>query len=363
MNIREAFDAFAANLTTGQEGVFFADTRNVDQPRWWCGWGVPTQGSLDEPFAHPRFFAFDYEGAQHLCVSFPSTASYTDFDALVPLRGERPSLAPWRPEESLEEALCIGREEFLSRVRQVQHKEKDGEAWVVVLGHLLRGALPEKTALLGAYRDFLATSPYHIGGVWWTAGQQWVSFSPEVFIEQRGSTIMTCPIKGTGTREYLQQSEKERAELCMITDLLRNDVGRIATNVRVTKERFFTDVGQYAHAQSEIVADIPGGMTEQDFRDMLPAGSVTGAPKHWVMSIIRELEKEPRGWYTGTFGVKFSEGDLLCNLLIRTLFADGDRWRFGTAAGITVDSEPQQEWEETLKKARFLFAPEKSKER
>lgn len=197
-----------------------------------------------------------------------------------------------------------------------------------------------------------------------------LSFSPELFFERRGHTITTRPMKGTAPRHHdaeqdqlaaheLLRSEKNRAENLMIVDLLRNDLGRIATPGTVSVERLFA-LEQYPSVwtlTSTISAQTPGHDLESLLRALFPCGSVTGAPKIAAMQKIRQLESGPRGIYCGSVGWLAPGGDCSLNVAIRTIEMRDDRHGvFGVGGGIVHDSEPELEWEECLWKSRLLKA-------
>ena len=204
-----------------------------------------------------------------------------------------------------------------------------------------------------------------------------LSSSPELFLGLRGGHVVTRPIKGTRPlepqdeafnrrmREELLASEKDRAELVMIVDLERNDLGRVAAygSVRVTEPR---TVEAYA-AVYHTVATVEGRLHQgRDVADLLkatfPGGSVTGAPKVRAMQIIAELEPTRRSVYTGAVGYlrppSESEpaGGCALAIAIRTLLAAGDAVHIQVGGGIVADSDPEAEFQETSHKARAMLA-------
>jgi len=196
--------------------------------------------------------------------------------------------------------------------------------------------------------------------------------SPELFFERRGNHVVTKPMKGTIKRgrwleedrelaQWLSTSSKDRAENVMIVDLLRNDLGKVAVpgSVRVSSlfdlERFET-VWQMT---STVEATLKEGTSLVDLMTALfPCGSVTGAPKIRTMQIIRELERFPRGAYTGAIGFLKPGGDCIFNVAIRTVVIDTETnvATFGVGGGVTIDSTAEREYEECLVKSRFLHA-------
>ena len=199
---------------------------------------------------------------------------------------------------------------------------------------------------------------------------QILSLSPELFFERKGDRVRTKPMKGTVRRgrwegednqlaKWLTDSSKDRAENVMIVDLLRNDLGKVSIpgSVKVTSlfdlERFET-VWQMTSTVESILK--PQTSLADLMSALFPCGSITGAPKIRTMEIIKELEPQPRGIYTGTIGLLLPGGACVFNVAIRTVVIDslnGDA-RFGVGGGITIDSTPTREFEECLVKSRFL---------
>ncbi|MFA5034881.1 MAG: aminodeoxychorismate synthase component I [Candidatus Margulisiibacteriota bacterium] len=193
-----------------------------------------------------------------------------------------------------------------------------------------------------------------------------LSLSPELFMKKKGNFLTTKPMKGTWPRgknlwedlwagRKLHFDGKNRAENLMITDLLRNDLGRIGHNVKVPKLFEVARYNTLYQMTSTVTANIPKELPlYQLFKALHPSGSVTGAPKIRSMEIIRELEPEPRHIYTGAIGYITPERDLMFNVPIRTILLDGTRGEMGVGGGIVWDSTPEGEWEECLWKANFL---------
>ncbi|MBL9129394.1 MAG: aminodeoxychorismate synthase component I, partial [Verrucomicrobiales bacterium] len=195
------------------------------------------------------------------------------------------------------------------------------------------------------------------------------SVSPELFLRFSGAHVTTRPIKGTRPRSpdatrdaqwafELQTSPKELAELVMITDLLRNDLGRVCEFGSVQVPEFLR-LEKYAHVQ-HLVSTVEGrlrpGVTHlAALEAAFPGGSITGAPKIRAMEIIDELEPVARGPYTGCAGYLGFNLESQFNILIRTAVVRGGRAWYHAGAGIVADSDPQAEYLETLAKARAFF--------
>ena len=228
------------------------------------------------------------------------------------------------------------------------------------------------------YAGYLAWEAAQVAGEAHTMRGAILCSSPELLLDYNGSEARTRPIKGTIPRgataaedarqkTALLASEKDRAELAMIVDLERNDLGRLALTGGVRVEGF-PRLESYAavhHLVTDVIARMgPGVRGEALLMALFPGGSITGAPKVAAMRAIAELEGEGRGWFTGALGWISHDGQAQWNILIRTLV-----WRPGPTAqdpnagevcfhvggGITWHSDPHAEDEETLHKARALM--------
>ncbi len=195
-----------------------------------------------------------------------------------------------------------------------------------------------------------------------------LSFSPELFFKKKGTELTVKPMKGTASRSpdltqdiqnknKLQSDEKTKAENLIIVDLLRNDLSKISKTGSVKVENLFTvETYQSLHQMtSTIKSECKENISFQKIIEALfPCGSITGAPKLKTMSTIQEIESGPRGAYTGTIGSIQPNGDMCFNVAIRTLEANQDKINFGVGGGITIDSNPRDEWHEMHLKSKFL---------
>ncbi len=195
--------------------------------------------------------------------------------------------------------------------------------------------------------------------------------SPELFLRVRGSRVETHPIKGTrprgGTaaeafaaRVELDTSAKERAELNMIVDLERNDLGRVCSygSVGVESAGTVVELPTILHRTAVVSGERrPGTTVGELLGATFPGGSITGAPKVRAMQIIAELEPVPRGPYCGAIGWVGLNGSLELNIAIRTAVCDAARGEahYFAGSGIVADSDPRKECEETLLKAQPFF--------
>lgn len=196
-----------------------------------------------------------------------------------------------------------------------------------------------------------------------------VSSSPERFVKSHQGSLESCPIKGTAPRgktveedlcnkQNLLSSAKERAELLMITDLVRNDLGRISLPGTVEVKSMW-QCEAYAnvfHLLAVIQSQAEPHCDPIDLiRALFPGGSITGCPKLRAMEILFEIEQRPRGIYTGSIGYFCGNSDFDFNIAIRTLLAQNGRIEVQLGGGILFDSDPLKEYEETLHKGQTIF--------
>jgi len=201
-------------------------------------------------------------------------------------------------------------------------------------------------------------------------GRSILSASPERFLRVRGRVLETDPMKGTRPRgvtrtedrrlkQALETSEKDRAELAMIVDLSRNDLARVckAGTVRVAVARRLIPFARVHQAIAVVRGRLAEGCDRVDALEAaFPPGSVTGAPKVRAMEIIDELEGEGRGPYCGALGWFDEGGDMDLSVAIRTILLSGRRASYRVGGGITLGSDPHDEWRESLDKGRGLYA-------
>lgn len=212
-------------------------------------------------------------------------------------------------------------------------------------------------------------NPSPFGGYFHYGDFQIISASPERFLQMRNHHIQTRPIKGTRKRgstpeedmalcRELELSGKDKSELLMIVDLERNDLNRVCVPGSVKVTELFT-VETYAtvfHLVSNVEGELRKELTVMDLLEAaFPGGSITGAPKLRAMELIDELEHDRRNLYTGSMGYLSLDGDCDFNIVIRTaLYRDGV-YHLGVGGGITCESEPEFEYEETVQKARAFL--------
>lgn len=257
-------------------------------------------------------------------------------------------------------ASSLSGPEFRHGVNDIRRRIAAGDVYQVNLTRVLEAPLPRGADIVGLGGALAHRHPAPYAATLRLPGVAVASASPELFLQRRGRTVWSSPIKGTATHAagFL---DKDWAENVMIVDLVRNDLGRVCTWGSVTvptlcgTEEHPGLVHLVSTVQGELRPDV--GWAEL-FDAAFPPGSVTGAPKLAALEVIAALEPVPRGPYCGALGwvdADDDEGEL--NVAIRTFWFDDDRLRFGTGGGITWGSDPAGEWAETeLKAARLLDA-------
>lgn len=191
---------------------------------------------------------------------------------------------------------------------------------------------------------------------------RFVCFSPECFVNIHRNQIYTYPMKGTidatlpDAENHLLDSDKERQEHYTIVDLMRNDLATVAEKVEVTRfryvEKIHTQKGAILQTSSEIRGDLAENWQARIgtiLATLLPAGSISGAPKEKTVQIIQAAEQQPRGYYTGIFGI-FDGESLQSAVAIRFIEQVGDKYLFRSGGGITILSELEDEYQELIQK-------------
>jgi para-aminobenzoate synthetase component 1 len=274
-----------------------------------------------------------------------------------PIGATRPAAGP---------ASDFSRDEYLAAVARAIDYIAAGDAFQVNLSQRFAGRF-EAIDPRGLYRALRRVSPAPFAAFLGWDDLAVASASPEWFYRTRGDAIVTRPIKGTrprgGTPELdaaqvatLRASPKDRAELTMIIDLERNDLGRVCEygSVHVVEPYAVETFAQVHHLVATVEGRLrPGAGPVDVLAAMFPGGSITGAPKIRAMEIIDELERARRGVYTGAIGY-FSRGASAFNIAIRTLMVEGRTLSYHVGGGIVADSDPVAEFEETLHKGGGL---------
>jgi para-aminobenzoate synthetase component 1 len=303
-------------------------------------------GAQGKPFA----FLIDFDFEKPLIF---------DVDNSLELQWETPGKSNFKKNKTVAEKNIewkvepVAYEVYQSAFDLVQKHIHSGDTY------LLNLTMPSKveTNLSPEEIFHLSVAPYKI----WLK-DRFVCFSPEIFVRINDGIISSYPMKGTidatieNAAELLLQDEKEVAEHHTIVDLIRNDLSIIASEVQVDRlmyiDRIKTNQGELLQMSSQISGKLETNYAESIgtiFAELLPAGSICGAPKHKTVEIIRNVEPHVRGYYTGIFGI-FDGRNIDSCVLIRYLEQNGSQLTFKSGGGITFLSDCQTEYNEIIQK-------------
>lgn len=272
---------------------------------------------------------------------------------------------PYSPVTSANQELSVSFSEdsFKEAIEKTQHYISQGDVFQVNLS--VRQSRELTVPALAVYEELRALNPSPYMGYIHTPDFQIVSGSPELLVKKAGSELSTRPIAGTRSRgkdeaedlrlaNELIENEKERAEHVMLVDLERNDLGRVSKYGTVEVNEFMV-IEKYSHVQhivSNVRGELAEGKTNADVIEaVFPGGTITGAPKIRTMEIIEELEPVCRGIYTGSIGWLGFNKDMELNIVIRTMLVKDGKCHVQAGAGVVIDSDPKNEYKESLKKA------------
>lgn len=273
-----------------------------------------------------------------------------------PISYEQPPKAP--------EFTCnLSKEEYCSMVEKTKHYIKEGDIFQGVISR--RFEAEYDGSLLNAYRVLRTTNPSPYMYYMQIKDMQIAGTSPETMVKLTNGKLMTFPVAGTRQRgksieedqaleKELLADEKECAEHNMLVDLARNDLGRISEygSVKVADYMAIHRFSKVMHIASTVVGDLAKGKTCGDtIEALLPAGTLSGAPKFRACEIIDELEPVARGVYGGAIGYMDFSGNLDVCIAIRTAVKKGKKVYVQAGAGIVADSIPENEYQECANKA------------
>lgn len=266
----------------------------------------------------------------------------------------------------------VTKSQYIKKIKQIKELLADGEIYQMTYAIRFR-----KKFIGDPYALFLKLTEANPGdfSAYLNCGKfQIISSSPERLFKVENGKIITQPIKGTVSKSggkkslnHLLTSEKERAELDMITDLERNDVGKICKygTLKLAKEREILELKNIWHTYSQVEGQLPKNIkSDEIIKAMFPGGSITGCPKKRAMKYIEELEGLPRNIFTGSIGFieniqttnnKQPTTRLDFNICIRTALVQNGYIEYWAGGGIVADSDPESEYKECLLKAERLL--------
>ncbi len=308
-------------------------------------------GAAREPF----LFVISYDAQRGYLWALQDIPEHVLFDFPLARRMAEPSPLP---ERIIFEPSPISLARYKVAFDLVTSQLRCGDSY------LLNLCFPTQLDSNLTLRDIItrAKAPYRL-----MIEGEFCSFSPETFLRIRGNQAATYPMKGTidaslpHARELLMESEKEASEHATIVDMLRNDLSMICANVHVPRYRYIDEIessrGRILQTSSELVGDLPDGWHSRLgslLARLLPAGSISGAPKRRSLEIIEEAEGFDRGFYTGVFG--YFDGESLDSAVtIRYIEQVEQQLVYKSGGGITAQSELESEYEEMIHKVYVPF--------
>jgi para-aminobenzoate synthetase/4-amino-4-deoxychorismate lyase len=260
----------------------------------------------------------------------------------------------------------ITQNQFQADLERIQEWIRCGDTYQINHTYRIQGQIYGDP--LALYARLRVRQPGRYGAFLQEGNTTLLSQSPELFVERAGDRLRAMPMKGTASAHtdsaaQLANDPKNRAENIMIVDLLRNDLNRIALPGSVTVPDLFhvAQHGNVLQMTSTVEATAKPNLSLRTVLDaVFPCGSVTGAPKKRSMEIIQALEPSPRGYYCGALGWLDPNGDFAFSVPIRTMTLSSDptapqgHFTLGIGAGITIDSDPKEEWQECQIKSAFI---------
>lgn len=257
--------------------------------------------------------------------------------------------------------------EYIKTIEKVREYIENGDIYITNLTQRFTCSTEKEPYEI--YKTLRSINPAPFAAFMKLEGFSIVSSSPERFLQIKNRIVETRPIKGTRprgrdkeedikNRQELLDSEKDKSELLMIVDLERNDLSRVCkqNSVKVTELFQLEEYSTVYHLVATVKGEIRDECTSIDcIKACFPGGSITGAPKIRSMEIIDELEKVRRNIYTGCIGYIGFDDSVDLNIVIRTMLIKDNKAYIGVGGGITWESDPKAEYEETLDKARALF--------
>jgi para-aminobenzoate synthetase / 4-amino-4-deoxychorismate lyase len=261
--------------------------------------------------------------------------------------------------------LNLTEECYTRTIAQIKQHIERGETYQV--NYTIRSSCIGAESGLELFSNLYRAQPVPYAAYIQTDDWRIHSLSPELFLNKHGRLITSRPMKGTISRgltpeqdkqkiEQLKQSAKDQAENIMILDMVRNDLGRICQSGSVHSHNI-CQVERYRslfHLTSSVQGELSENVTLTDiFQAAFPAASITGAPKHRTMEIIRNYEDSPRSVYCGAIGLIKPDGDFTFNVAIRTMYGSKGEYTLGVGGGIVWDSDAQMEYEEVKTKMAF----------
>ncbi len=264
----------------------------------------------------------------------------------------------------------FSREEYIMVIERLKQHILRGDCYEINFCQEFFGEI--KIDPVQVYQKLASLSPNPFSAFYRVSDQWLICASPERFLRRKGRELLSQPIKGTSrrittdakedqlSREFLENSEKDRSENVMVVDLVRNDLGKVCEEASVKVDELF---GIYSFPQvHQMISTVSGTLKDklpftEIIRACFPMGSMTGAPKKKVMELIEKYERTRRGIFSGAVGYIDPNGDFDLNVVIRSIMynAATNYVSIQAGSGITFYSDPEQEWEECMMKVEAII--------
>ena len=268
--------------------------------------------------------------------------------------------------DSAEICPTVSKQKYFEHVLAIKEHIKEGDIYQA--NYTCRCDVHSRAKPFGIYQNLRRLNPAPYSAYLNFGDYQVISSSPERMFKRSGGYITTCPIKGTVPsgqnelersvqRRKLLNSSKDKAELLMIVDLMRNDLGKIAKTGSVTATNLFTaeEYSSLIHLVANVSATLKKEIGYSEIlAALMPGGSITGAPKKRAIEILQEHENTPRGVYTGCIGYVYGDKAEF-NIAIRTMIHHDEVYHVHAGGGLVADSNPESEYQEMQLKAKNLF--------
>lgn len=364
------------------ENIFFAGNKSIDLKEFWNSpasyfkvgiMGYDFKNQLEKlQSSNPSFLDLPetcfFQPELLIKIEKDQILSKTELPFEFWNRIERIEL-PHSPNLACRCSPQISKEKYIESVETIKNLIVEGETYEMNFCQAFSGDF-ETWDPIAAYFRLNEISPMPFSALF-KAEEKWIiSASPERFIKRTGTQLIAQPIKGTirrgitteedlENRNILANSEKEKAENLMITDLMRNDLSKVSKTGTVRVDELFGiyPLPKVFQMISTVSSDLKPEITfEEIIRATFPMGSMTGAPKIRTMELIDELESFKREWFSGALGWIDEEGDFDFSVLIRSIIADlnAKKLYFGVGSAVTFDADPEQEFEECQLKAQAI---------
>jgi len=263
----------------------------------------------------------------------------------------------------------INKESYVKNIKYIQNLIREGHTYQVNYSYRLKSSFDNFFNCSRAlFSQMIHNQPFGYGAYIETSDFSILSASNELFFKKYGNEVICRPMKGTISRGYdlksdennakwLKESEKNKAENLMITDMVRNDLGKFSNSGSVKVDSLF-EIEKYPTLW-QMISSVKANSSDSSLSilsSLFPAASITGAPKHRTMEIISNLEQSAREIYTGSIGFIRPDGSSQFNVAIRTAWFNNitKEAKYAVGGGIVIDSSPEEEWQECITKSKII---------